>query len=296
MCFPVDSLWLVKHGCGCRMWLLPSPRVHPRASGLHPFPLACSFFLQSTAWIYQTAEPVSMQKRASQACQQCRTRKIKCDVVEEGLPCRNCRLDGVRCFVPTSRRSRKYRLQQARHGRHELLSEESLTANVPHGAPAIPSRNRASSVNNSLTREGRSNVSTSTILAVDSLEPRINASQIDLPVFISPSSRIFEEDEIDFLRGRGAFTIPGPSLRNQLIRGFFLYAYPLNPVLDIQDFLDSVEGRSTTQVSLLLFHAVMLCGLTFVDTEHLRDAGYDTRLEAKTIFSQKVKVSYLWGS
>jgi hypothetical protein len=236
-----------------------------------------------------------MQKRASQACQNCRTRKVKCNVVEEGIPCRNCRLDEVQCFVPTSRRSRRYRLERARHGRRASLSEDSLTANVPRQPSPIPSRFRVSCVNDAPTHGRRPDVSTSTTLAVDSLEPSISASQIDLPVFISPSNRIFEEDEIDFLRGRGAFTVPGPPLRNQLIRGFLLYAYPLNPVLDVQDFLDSVEGRSTTRVSLLLFHAVMLCGLTFVDTEHLRNAGYNTRLEAKTKFSQKVKVSYLLG-
>jgi hypothetical protein len=232
-----------------------------------------------------------MQKRASQACQLCRSRKVKCNVVEEGIPCRNCRLDEVQCFVPSSRRSRRYRLQQSRIGRHGSLSDESPIANASQETSSIPSRVREGDVGNSQAPGGGPDGSASTMVDVNGRQFRRNDSRIDLPVFISPSSRIFDQDEVDFLRGRGAFTMPEPFLQSQLIRGFLLYAYPLNPVLDVQEFLDSVEGRSTTRVSLLLFHAVMLCGLTFVDAEHLRNAGYGTRLEAKTHFSHKVKAS-----
>lgn len=49
-----------------------------------------------------TARPV--KRRASRACCCCRARKVRCDVVEHGAPCTNCRLDQVECIVSESRR------------------------------------------------------------------------------------------------------------------------------------------------------------------------------------------------
>lgn len=49
-----------------------------------------------------TGRPV--KRRASRACCCCRARKVRCDVVEHGSPCTNCRLDQVECIVSESRR------------------------------------------------------------------------------------------------------------------------------------------------------------------------------------------------
>ncbi|EXJ75372.1 uncharacterized protein A1O5_02068 [Cladophialophora psammophila CBS 110553] len=46
------------------------------------------------------------RRRASKACYSCRTRKVRCDVVERGVPCTNCRLDGVECVLTSSRRGK----------------------------------------------------------------------------------------------------------------------------------------------------------------------------------------------
>ena len=50
-----------------------------------------------------------VKRRAAKACQTCRSRKVRCDVVESGPPCNNCRLDQVPCIVSDSRRKRKPR-------------------------------------------------------------------------------------------------------------------------------------------------------------------------------------------
>ena len=49
------------------------------------------------------------KRRAAKACQTCRSRKVRCDVVDSGPPCNNCRLDNVQCIVSDSRRKRKPR-------------------------------------------------------------------------------------------------------------------------------------------------------------------------------------------
>lgn len=53
----------------------------------------------------------SVKRRASKACQCCRARKVRCNVVEHGAPCTNCRLDEVECIVSESKR-KKYVLLQ----------------------------------------------------------------------------------------------------------------------------------------------------------------------------------------
>ena len=50
-----------------------------------------------------------VKRRAAKACQTCRSRKVRCDVVDSGPPCNNCRLDQVQCIVSDSRRKRKPR-------------------------------------------------------------------------------------------------------------------------------------------------------------------------------------------
>ena len=47
----------------------------------------------------------SVKRRASKACQCCRARKVRCNVVEQ-TPCTNCRLDEVECIVSESKRKK----------------------------------------------------------------------------------------------------------------------------------------------------------------------------------------------
>lgn len=60
---------------------------------------------QSAAGIASSGRNV--KRRASKACHCCRSRKVRCDVVESGIPCTNCRLDEVECLVTEGKRRRK---------------------------------------------------------------------------------------------------------------------------------------------------------------------------------------------
>lgn len=85
-----------------------------------------------------------VKKRASQACHHCRTRKVKCDLVNSGTPCHNCSVDGIDCVITESRRSRKYRLQKRLLNRTTsipLLPQTQSAPTAPTLSPAImPSR------------------------------------------------------------------------------------------------------------------------------------------------------------
>lgn len=51
-------------------------------------------------------------KRSRAACQECRIRKIRCDVVERGVPCSNCSAQpGVTCAIRRRKGSKSQRLQ-----------------------------------------------------------------------------------------------------------------------------------------------------------------------------------------
>lgn len=50
--------------------------------------------------------PKIAKRRAPQACQSCRARKIRCNVTKHGVPCVHCMLDEVECVVSESKRKR----------------------------------------------------------------------------------------------------------------------------------------------------------------------------------------------
>lgn len=49
----------------------------------------------------------ALGKRATVACLNCRARKVKCNVLDQGIPCRNCAVDGIRCRVMKKKRGRQ---------------------------------------------------------------------------------------------------------------------------------------------------------------------------------------------
>jgi hypothetical protein len=55
------------------------------------------------------SEVKSKRPRAHQACERCRSRKVRCDLVSHGSPCTNCTLDGCSCVIlPSTRRHPRY--------------------------------------------------------------------------------------------------------------------------------------------------------------------------------------------
>lgn len=113
------------------------------------------------------------------------------------------------------------------------------------------------------------------------------------PRFLKPlPSRIAPED-VEYLKLKGALTIPEESLRNELLRAYVKWVYSSLPVLDLHSFLEAVATNDPdANLSLLLFQAVMFAGTAFVDIRHLKAAGYNTRREARKAFFHNARVSY----
>jgi hypothetical protein len=129
---------------------------------------------------------------------------------------------------------------------------------------------------------------------VQAPSPPKNQTKSLLPAFIKPLPDWLSSDDIDYLQNKGALTIPSNPLRAQLLQRFIEYVYGYMPLLDLAELLQAMEleGKDAAPgLSLLLFQAIMFAGAAFVDTEHLRAAGYCTRREARKDLFERVKVS-----
>ncbi|KAF2842406.1 hypothetical protein M501DRAFT_928147 [Patellaria atrata CBS 101060] len=129
--------------------------------------------------------------------------------------------------------------------------------------------------------------------AFSQYSPKV-AITASLPFYIKSLPTRIGPDEIAYLEKKGALTTPANGLRNELLRAYIEFVHPYMPLLDLHDFLavvDRTDG-SAGRISLILFQAVMFAGSAFVDMQHLRNAGYLSRKEARKDFFQKVRLLY----
>ena len=241
--------------------------------------------------------PQPLRKRASHVCQQCRLRKVKCNLAETGLPCQNCQIDGSECITPVSRRSRKYRLQKEQH--HNLPTSQARllpqTQNPAFDKPQASSTT-TTYANVSLTTERRhTEKSLAPRVATISAPAQLSGSHTSLPLFVLPPRSNLPLNDLDVLSSQGALNTPQPPLRDALLMAFLLYVNPFLPVLDVQEFIDAIDGKSGTHVSLALFQAVMFAGAAFVDLQILIDAGFEDRKAARAQLFRKIKARKLFA-
>lgn len=114
------------------------------------------------------------------------------------------------------------------------------------------------------------------------------------PRFLKPLPDSIAPEDVEFLRFRGALSIPESGLRNELLRSYIQWVHSFMPVVNLQELLRCVaENDPNGNVSVLLFQAVMFVGTAFVDLQHLQDAGYATRKDARNAFFTRLRVSTL---
>jgi hypothetical protein len=114
----------------------------------------------------------------------------------------------------------------------------------------------------------------------------------DEPQFLKPLPDRIAPEDLEFLRFRGALSIPESGLRNELLRCYVQWVHGFMPVLNLQEFLRCIaENDPNGNVSVLLFQAVMFVATAFVDLKHLQAAGYATRKSARSAFYTRLRVS-----
>lgn len=122
-------------------------------------------------------------------------------------------------------------------------------------------------------------------------DPSVLTKNDDEPNYLKPLPSRIAQDDIDFLREKGALTIPNEKLRNELLRSYVQWSYSFMPTIDLHEFLRCiVENDPNGNISLLVFQAVMFAGTAFIDLKFLQEAGYETRQSARVDFFSRVRV------
>ncbi|KAF7713333.1 Cutinase transcription factor 1 beta [Penicillium ucsense] len=273
-----------------------------------------------------------VKRRASKACCCCRARKVRCDVVENGSPCTNCRLDQVECVVTESKRRKKSRVDMdinhtsdspgeiseenplgslgPLHGftEREPTSPSSNSVDIDHGhhMPHLLYQSQAQRIGSDhhYRRHMASSPAIPSSLPLTNaslqfqqfLDPHFGQTQPkprSLPDYIRALPSRLQKEDIDYLAAKGALTIPDVNLRNELIKAYIHYVHTYMPLLDLEEFLETiVHNDGVRRISLLLFQAVMFAGMAFVDMKHLQAAGYHTRKAARKVFFQRARLLY----
>jgi hypothetical protein len=260
----------------------------------------------------------SVKRRAPRACLVCRNRKVRCDAVQSGVPCNNCRLDNVACVLSDSNR----RKATSTSVDCDVYSPETDTESAP--ANDIPVSltfeglllHSASFENRLLTVllahdrpsdtwEMSEENGTSSVAAVDlniahngygasyTAASRKQHAHHRNPRYIRPLPAHIEAEDIDYLAKKGALTIPSDGLRGLLLRHYVQYVHPFMPILDLEDFLTRIARDDPARpISFLLFQAVMFASVAFVPIESLHEAGFSGRKAARKVFFQRVRLLY----
>ncbi|RAL07465.1 putative C6 transcription factor (Ctf1B) [Aspergillus homomorphus CBS 101889] len=291
----------------------------------------------STAGLPANSRPV--KRRASKACCCCRARKVRCDVVENGSPCTNCRLDQVECIVTESKRRKKSRVegdnvssQPPAHAHSPVDGAEdganlfrrlSECHGLPDVVPASPSQrsldldqghhiphllyqsqaNRAGS-GDRFRRRMAPNPAVPATLPLHHVTSQIQqlldpsfanarTGGVVLPDYIRGLPPRLQKEDIDYLYQKGALTVPDVGLRNELLKSYIHYVHTYMPLLDLEEFLQTiVQNDGIRRMSLLLFQAVMFAGTAFIDLKYLHAAGYPSRKAARKGFFQRARLLY----
>ncbi|KAJ6259700.1 hypothetical protein Dda_5338 [Drechslerella dactyloides] len=273
-----------------------------------------------------------IKRRASKACQCCRARKVRCNVVEHGAPCTNCRLDNVDCIITESKRrsnaadksgKAKKKAQvvvqpvSPSSSSHEELSEDRedhipiftyppcpLDTIHENGHDrqkgSVPQFANQAAYNHMISQQPSPSTSTSSA----SRPIRVPSYEIltkDLPSYIKPTPTRLAPDDVDYLVRKGATSIPLETFRQELVDCYFAYVHPFMPLIEEAEWRKTTsrswEGFDPTRhkderVSLLLFQAVLFAGSAFVKMESLRAAGYTSRKSARKAFFQRTRMLY----
>ena len=120
-----------------------------------------------------------------------------------------------------------------------------------------------------------------------------SSGAVVLPDYIRGLPARLQKEDIDYLAMKGALTIPDVTLRNELLKSYIHYVHTYMPLLDLEDFLQTiVQNDGINRMSLLLFQAVMFAGTAFIDLKHLHAAGYSSRKAARKAFFQRARLLY----
>ncbi|OAP65107.1 hypothetical protein AYL99_01079 [Fonsecaea erecta] len=237
------------------------------------------------------------KKRSSQACLECRRRKVRCDIVaQKPSSCTNCRLDGVTCEL--GRRKR-------RPPRHETIQPSPPTPDSSISSQRQYAANPEIEAPPQHDDRGAFDILSSPAFTFhdtprQNLHPEITApalsalaklaTDIDLPAFIKPFPDTLQSEDWQYLCAKKCFDFPHPDFERVILQRFAEFVHPLLPVVDVPDVVAAIAGESPTKISLLLYHTLIGAGLAATELDEIKRYGYESKAAARNSFYSKAKV------
>lgn len=280
------------------------------------------------------ARPREIKRRSAQACQSCRTRKIRCDITANNGCCTNCKLDQLKCVVLPSKRGAANRARRsstipAADSRHQANIEinarskstryDSRTAEATTSVPELPGvdgdvpacvtfdedgdnvENGRQCMIDGTVRDSINQVSPGAYQGLPTPETRTsNLSNVHsssekarLPVFIAPLPNNLLDEDLEYLQRKGAFTVPEHESCVEILRTYVFSVHPFMPVLNVEQVVEAVlRNQDDSQISLLLFQAVMFAGLHSLQLHVIHRLGFESAKAAREVFFDRVRLLY----
>lgn len=120
------------------------------------------------------------------------------------------------------------------------------------------------------------------------------AANEGLPPFFKPFPKHCTPLDLEYLRCKGALSIPHVSLRLEIIRCYVEYLHPYMPVLDVEDLLQTfdptLDPPRKRKYSLLLFQSIMFAAVGFVDEKLVEETENKSLKVVRKSFYQKARV------
>ncbi|KAJ4389213.1 hypothetical protein N0V93_006676 [Gnomoniopsis smithogilvyi] len=245
------------------------------------------------------AKPV--KKRASQACEICRSRKVRCDS-EKRHPCTNCADMGLVCHIPESKRRR-------RHLNASISTHAILPNPIPQDLPNASSCSQKASDEAQLCAGdsflGRGchgpqlyrTYGAGPAADQSTWGPSEEAQAwrtVVPPLIKSPVQGKITREGLRYLESMGALELPSRVFEKQLLLAYIEHVHPDFPMLELRDFLRRISDRNggNGQVSLLLYQSVMFAASAFVKLEHMTAAGFASRRALRRAILSAAKLLY----
>lgn len=160
-----------------------------------------------------------------------------------------------------------------------LLTSTYKNRPLMHKRELLASNTRAS-----LTFVGHSSISL--------MAQKIGQNHVELTedLFEMSDNSSLDLVELEILKLRGAFLLPGPELAHDLIELYFEHVHPLMPVINRTEFMRKFNDPNDSP-SLMLLQAVLLCGLRVLNNPLLFDNRGLSDLASLTFF-RRAKALY----
>ncbi|KAL4864855.1 hypothetical protein BDV12DRAFT_158423 [Aspergillus spectabilis] len=209
-------------------------------------------------------------RRASRACVSCHQRKLRCDASFRGCPCTRCLQDGKETCILREKLPRFSR---------NFYQNLPTRSNADEHPSSINTDNRA----RDKAPSGSVDFATYSFLEINNLQS-------------------LEQEDVAYMRSKGCFSVPDPSVLDEFITEFFLHVHPESPVLDEAKFWrlymqpDHGESQTEGKLSLFVFQAMLFRAVSYVSVGIINRCGFSDKETARAAFYKRAKLLFDLGA